>query len=1067
MKITSALDSPVVEVRFSDASLERECTGDVIADVTRAGKEVIARLMTGKPPVRPWVSPGAVYRATAYEDTGNAVTVTAPSSSSSSYSGSTTYAYDSATHTFATTVTPPVPSSGVSLPSSATNDSNSGVALTSVDPNNQATTYVSYDPLLRPTDITYPDGGKLVASYSASHVGVNRYMNSSTYADWETQLTSFGRLYWRAQTNGNGYYWSYYCYDNNGNLQFSAYRTTNNNNFACSGAGDTYTYDALGRPLKVSHADGSSISYSYNGRATQITDENGVSRVIQVDGLGRPTAVCEISTTQLNGVSPANCGLDITSASGFKTTYAYSTDTGANNALKTAVTQGAQSRTFETDWLGRPTTVIEPESGKASYSYAYSTTAGLGLTVNRTRPRANRIDGSTTLTIMQYDALGRPVSISYNDGVTPNRTFGYDVDSSWSNVTSYNLKGRLATSSSGSGATLTGSAFTYDAMGRVLALWQCAPSTCGTSNQTSRPLFFGWDWAGNLIQEDDGGSGTINYGRSVAGQVTSITNATYTNLPYNPPNLVSNVVNGPDGPVTYTLGNGLNVFRGYDQLGRLGQIWVCSGAAPASANCSGGSTVYAVVSGQKGSQVQYELDTVLSQQFSYGYSDGLNRLTARTNTSGAPDSYTYSYDRYGNRVTQTPLNGGLTFDPLINAVNNQINSSGYGYDQAGNVMNDPSNTYTYDAEGNVTQVVNALGTSNYVYDAFNHRVHAQTPSATVDYIYDYAGRRISTWTSPTFASEARIYWDGQQLGFRAYDGTTYFDHQDVLGTERLRTNYSGGVGATYSSLPWGDGYTAVVNDTWADQDNEHFAGLEHDADSEHAQFRNYASGQGRWLAPDPYLGSYDFTNPQSFNRYAYALNNPLSLLDPSGMDGESDTPLGQDDATEQGCGTNIPGTPCGIGGSSPGDAPVNPGNPFVISVNAALLVPPGLCNSVACFPGGGAVATLVSYGPGVSMSSFAPSNGWDWDEKPHWPTPQPHPRQQSFGDCFNGAMKANALPGGSNTQNTLTATTTAATIWNLISPNPVAKTVGAVNAWYNLSRIVPAALVCSDPDAHF
>lgn len=95
-------------------------------------------------------------------------------------------------------------------------------------------------------------------------------------------------------------------------------------------------------------------------------------------------------------------------------------------------------------------------------------------------------------------------------------------------------------------------------------------------------------------------------------------------------------------------------------------------------------------------------------------------------------------------------------------------------------------------------------------------------------------------------------------------------------------------------------------------------------------------------------------------------------------------------------------------------------------------------------------------------------NGWDWDEKPHWPTPQPpHPRQQSFGDCFNGAMKANALPGGSNTQNTLTATTTAATIWNLISPNPVAKTVGAVNAWYNLSRILPAALVCSDPDAHF
>ena len=42
--------------------------------------------------------------------------------------------------------------------------------------------------------------------------------------------------------------------------------------------------------------------------------------------------------------------------------------------------------------------------------------------------------------------------------------------------------------------------------------------------------------------------------------------------------------------------------------------------------------------------------------------------------------------------------------------------------------------------------------------------------------------------------------------------------------------------------------------------------------------------QGRWLSPDPYLGSMDLTNPQSFNRYAYALNNPLSFTDPNGLD---------------------------------------------------------------------------------------------------------------------------------------------------------------------------------------
>jgi hypothetical protein len=38
------------------------------------------------------------------------------------------------------------------------------------------------------------------------------------------------------------------------------------------------------------------------------------------------------------------------------------------------------------------------------------------------------------------------------------------------------------------------------------------------------------------------------------------------------------------------------------------------------------------------------------------------------------------------------------------------------------------------------------------------------------------------------------------------------------------------------------------------------------------------------MSPDLYQGSYDPTNPQSFNRYAYALNNPANLLDPSGLD---------------------------------------------------------------------------------------------------------------------------------------------------------------------------------------
>jgi hypothetical protein len=53
-----------------------------------------------------------------------------------------------------------------------------------------------------------------------------------------------------------------------------------------------------------------------------------------------------------------------------------------------------------------------------------------------------------------------------------------------------------------------------------------------------------------LTAESDPVSGTIVYTRSIAGEVTSITNETYQTLPQDPPHLVSNVVNGPDGPVS-------------------------------------------------------------------------------------------------------------------------------------------------------------------------------------------------------------------------------------------------------------------------------------------------------------------------------------------------------------------------------------------------------------------------------------------------------------------------------------------------------------------------------------
>ena len=51
--------------------------------------------------------------------------------------------------------------------------------------------------------------------------------------------------------------------------------------------------------------------------------------------------------------------------------------------------------------------------------------------------------------------------------------------------------------------------------------------------------------------------------------------------------------------------------------------------------------------------------------------------------------------------------------------------------------------------------------------------------------------------------------------------------------------------------------------------------------------RQYRSSQGRWLVPDPAgVGAVDPSNPQTWNRYAYVMNNPLAMVDPLGLCGQ-------------------------------------------------------------------------------------------------------------------------------------------------------------------------------------
>ncbi|MDH3531123.1 MAG: hypothetical protein OEQ28_16310 [Acidobacteriota bacterium] len=52
----------------------------------------------------------------------------------------------------------------------------------------------------------------------------------------------------------------------------------------------------------------------------------------------------------------------------------------------------------------------------------------------------------------------------------------------------------------------------------------------------------------------------------------------------------------------------------------------------------------------------------------------------------------------------------------------------------------------------------------------------------------------------------------------------------------------------------------------------------------HSNWRKQNGQSGRWTSPDPYSGSMNLLNPQSFNRYSYVINDPIGFVDPSGLD---------------------------------------------------------------------------------------------------------------------------------------------------------------------------------------
>ena len=264
---------------------------------------------------------------------------------------------------------------------------------------------------------------------------------------------------------------------------------------------------------------------------------------------------------------------------------------------------------------------------------------------------------------------------------------------------------------------------------------------------------------------------------------------------------------------------------------------------------------------------------------------------------------------------------------------NQITSSGYAYDPAGNLKQDSNFKYTYDAWNRLTEVHNAYDDSlvaAYAYDGQGRRIAKTVGDTTTHYYYDTSWRVVEEQQS-VGSGDAAVT---AQYLWRPGSDTPILKWTDFVDGEATRTLYyttdafgkvtaliDGDTGAVVERYVY-DPYGAVTflqgnqegQTEWAPTVVEGqapgtasavgneilYAGYRYDPETSLYQLRNrqYDPSTGRFLQRDP--SGYNGT----MNSYGYAGGNPVTAYDPLGL--ESVNPLNEKPLFISGAGSPPP-----------------------------------------------------------------------------------------------------------------------------------------------------------------
>lgn len=286
----------------------------------------------------------------------------------------------------------------------------------------------------------------------------------------------------------------------------------------------------------------------------------------------------------------------------------------------------------------------------------------------------------------------------------------------------------------------------------------------------------------------------------------------------------------------------------------------------------------------------------------FSYDEASRLIEASIGRTGPDIHETYQYDGFGNLTAHTRTSPGTTITypsagNLPSLITNRMTGTDTGYDDAGNVTAYGGTTLTYDAFNQATSKTLNSYTYNYLYDVNEERIGIQSGSTSHWTIRDFDNKPLlqfdsslslndASWASTQWSwVESYVWSDERMLAAERPSGQIHY-HLDHLGSPRILTDGSGTqIGDPIEYAPYGEEISTPGGEVLK------FTGHERDYDPgnpandnylDYMHARYYDARMGRFLAVDPVLGHT--LQPQSWNRYAYVLNDPIVRIDRDGRD---------------------------------------------------------------------------------------------------------------------------------------------------------------------------------------